>query len=256
MVSSNTVGSRFLHYVHNYNIKSNNSSIGYSFFLFDLTTWIWILAVLVGLLVLGNLERSRDQKLKFFRFQFLSNSVINLMGLLFQARVPVHFLKKKLRFSAIIVLIGFYLITLIFVNLIKTETLTVETSSIINSLSQILYSLNSLNFTACWIKSDIQVRSFEKAKSNSLLHYFWHKYDDSDRCYFSYQPDSMATLKSRKIIVFSDEFDIKILLSFLCSQLMFKEFWISSESLVEDLETLYSTRKFLPKFNELQNKFK
>ena len=37
---------------------------------------------------------------------------------------------------------------------------------------------------------------------------------------------------------------------------MFKEFWISEESLAEDLETLYSTRKFIPKFNELQNKFK
>lgn len=207
-------------------------------------------------MLMGNLERSRNQQLKFFRLQFLSNSVINLMGLFFQSRVPVYFLRKKLRFSALIVLVGFTQITLIFVNLIKTETLTVDTSSFINSLSQIAHSLNNLNFTACWIKSDIQVRSFEKAKPNSLLYDFWHKNEKSERCYFSIQPDSLATLKSRKIIVFTDIYDIKILLSFLCSQLMFKEFWVSSESLVEDLETLYSTRKFLPKFTEFQNKFK
>ena len=196
------------------------------------------------------------ENLRFFRIQFLSNSVINLMGLLIQARAPVYFMKTKFRISAIITLIGFTQLIVIFVNLIKTETLTVETSSIINSLPQIVHSLNNLNFTACWIRSDIQVRSFERAKPNSVLYDFWHKREGDDRCFFSYQPDSLATLKQRKIIVFTDIYQIKILLSLLCAQLMYKEFWISSDTLVEDLETLYSTKKFLPTFLDFQRKFK
>lgn len=256
VASSQTVGSRFLHYVHNYNIRSKNSSIGHVFYQFDLTIWSWIVVFLLVLMILGNLERMKKKRLKFFRLQFLSNSIINLMRLLIQARVPAYFLKNKFRISAIITLIGFAQVTLIFVNLIKTETLTVETGTIINSLSQIVHSLNDLNFTACWIRSDIQVRSFEKAKEGEFFYDFWHKYADKDRCFFSYQPDSLATLKARKIIVFTDIYDIKIVLSLLCTQLMFREFWISTDSLVEDLETLYSTKKFLPKFNELQKKFK
>lgn len=53
--------------------------------------------------------------------------------------------------------IGFFQIIFIFITLIKTDVLTVDTSSIINSLPQIIDSINNLNFTACWIRTDIQV---------------------------------------------------------------------------------------------------
>ena len=253
---SQTVGSRFLHYVHSYKIRSKNTSISQVFFQFDLTIWSFIFLSVLMLMVAGNIERVKRRGLKFFRLEFFSNSVINVTGLLIQARVPDYFLKRKFRLSAIITLVGFANVTNIFLDLVKTDSFTVETSSIINSWSQIMHWVNDLNFTPCWIRSDIQVRSFERAKPNSLLYDFWHKYEGDDRCFFSYEPDSMPSVKDRKIVVFADIFQIKIVLNLLCEQMMVQEFWISSDSLVEDLETIYTTKKFLPKLMELQTRFK
>lgn len=155
MISTITVGSRSLHYVHNYNIKSKNSSIRLIFNQFDWSIWMPILFLLVVLVVLGNWIKFRP-RLNLFSVLYVSNAANDLTLFLFQSRIPVHFLKAQ-KWSTFLIFFGFTQVTFIFITLIKTDVLTVDTSSIITNLNQIIYSINNLNFTACWIKSDIQV---------------------------------------------------------------------------------------------------
>ena len=128
------------------------------------------------------------------------------MQFIIQARIPDYFTRIKQKWNTFIIFVGFWQISFIFITLIKTDTLTVDTSSIIDNLSQIVYSINNLNFTACFVRSELQIRLFENAENNSLLHHLWFK--DHDRCYFSYQPDSLFSLKQRKIVVFSGVYNM------------------------------------------------
>lgn len=159
VVSTVTVGSRFLHYVHQYKIKSKNTSISLIFDQFDQNTWRFIvifLFILMILLIFVNQMKSK--KISFFNLKLITNSIINILTFLMQSKIPEQFSRLN-KLSVIIIFIGFYQITNLFIILIRTDAFIVDTSSIMNNFNQIIESINNprSGFKPCWLKTDLQV---------------------------------------------------------------------------------------------------